>query len=210
MDIIEIILSLILLLSIVILLVIYVIYSIYCLSSFTRSPKKDKDQKSMWDPPSPIRRILNNWFDSILIKKLLKRLESLDKDYWLWYGHQFSDWRFPVEFYDLIPRWYSKRGRYIRDRRYKLTRPIFERIYSEFSVEEQLRFHNVIVGRMSEAEFDYWYSISCTDKEAERTYYDRHFYVKQLRWWENEIFEKLRSIGLVNDPISDEEQIKTS
>lgn len=67
---------LLLLLLVLIMLLIYVGYDIWCMSRFTYSPKKDKDQPSMWDPPSPIRRILDNWFDAILTKKLLKRLES--------------------------------------------------------------------------------------------------------------------------------------
>ncbi len=198
---------LLLLLLVLIMLLIYVGYDIWCMSRFTYSPKKDKDQPSMWDPPSPIRRILDNWFDAILTKKLLKRLESLDKRDWLWYGHQFNNWAFPIEFYDLIPKWYRRHGRYIGDRRFKIINPVCERIRDAFSLKDELWFNNVVNGRMSESEFEYWFSLR--NGNTETSYYHRLFEVKELKWWEDETFEKLKSIGLVNDPPSDEKQTET-
>lgn len=193
-------------LLVLIMLLIYVGYDIWCISRFTYTPQKEKDQISSMRNPSPIRRILENWFDAILTKKLLKRLESLDRRDWLWYDNQFNNWGFPVEFYDLIPRWWNS-SKVRKGRRFELIWPVCERIQNEFSRKDQLRFHNVGERRMSEAEFDYWYSITKINDEAVRIYYHRYYEVRKLKWWEDETFEKLKSIGLVNDPPSDEKSV---
>lgn len=64
-----------------------------------------------------------------------------------------------------------------------------------FSHEEQLRFHNVTIGKMTNKEFDYWYHYVCLSVSNEKeysaiSYYDKRSFMEEIEWWKDDSFVK--------------------
>lgn len=118
----------------------------------------------------------NSAKDRRLAKKLVKRLKSLDEDYWLHFWEKLNNWEFPIEFYDLIPAWWSV-GMDVR-RAIFVVSPVLWEIESRFGEKERLWYSNVQKGRMTEDEFEYWYSLD--EDELEK------YYIKKAKtkWWD--------------------------
>ncbi len=129
---------------------------------------------------------------------LVKKLHSLDKDLWLHIGHTLNSWKFPLEFYDVMPKWYLKNTSMKIAQ--KLINPVLEEIHKQFGHKEELRYHNVFRGKMSDLEFEYWYdnfsigNINGKNRGGGDEYYDRKFAIEKLKWWEDEIWEKIKPL----------------
>lgn len=142
---------------------------------------------------------IQNFFDKRLCNKIANRFNMLDKNMWLSYGHTFNRWQFPEDFYDLMPRWYRKgnRGRLNTNRYMTIYRTAAKLVDSHFTNKEQLRYHNVIMGKMSEGEFEYWYEnisrINVTDQVINK-FYARRDKINEIEWWKDEVFEKIINV----------------
>lgn len=137
---------------------------------------------------SGIRNAIKQNRDKILIQKLLLRLYCLDERLWLSFSEDFNSWKFPMEFYDLIPKWW--RYKMPIKRASDLINPVMMAIREKFGHKEELRFHNVDRGGMTNDEFEYWYSIHENGAKAEE-YYNRRFEIESIKWWEDDVYEKL-------------------
>lgn len=128
---------------------------------------------------------------------LIAKLKTIDKGVWLHIGHTLNGWEFPIDLYDVMPHWYLT-NRSIK-RAMKLISPVIKVIRDEFGNKEELRFHNVVRGSMSNLEFEYWYdnfSIegSKNTGQPENTYYERSYEMDRLEWWKDEIWEKIKPL----------------
>ena len=47
---------------------------------------------------------------------------------------------------------------------------------------------------MSEKEFDYWWEniMDCESEVIDDTYFKKRFYMEDVEWWEDEVFEKIK------------------
>jgi hypothetical protein len=138
-----------------------------------------------------IKESVINYRDSRLICKSVMRLISLNKNNWIRYGNKFNSWEFPIEFYDLIPKWWTI-GSDIH-RASKIIRPIRKIITDTFGEKEELRYHNVVNGKMSDSEFEYWWTIRDDNLDGDKfkSYYDKKFKMEELEWWKEEVFNKI-------------------
>src|ERR1700679_943454 len=125
-----------------------------------------------------------------LQRKMIDRLWTIDKREWLSIGHGLNNWEFSHHFYDLIPKWWNKRPR----KWVVFLQPISDVIDKEFSHKEQLRYHNVQCGSITNEEFEYWYDhVRGDGRNAEKTdYYDRRRYIDRIEWWKDEVFEAIK------------------
>lgn len=135
--------------------------------------------------------------DDLLAVALLERLITLPKENWTHYYRKFNHWGFPDDFYDLIPDWYDPRV-LNTDRLMAINTKVMERIKNEFTNEAILRIHNVEYGRMTDDEFTYWYHNRDRD-EIFSKYYPREKQFKELHFWDDDVWERLKSAGLVEN-----------
>jgi len=149
--------------------------------------------------------IIQNYFDKRLGAKIVDRIKRSDKSLWLYYHHEINNWGLPPEFYDLMPRWMRRRtktGIYV-ERHMTIYRIVSAFIRQHFTHKDELRYHNVVVGRMSKGEFDYWYdncflsSPKCDD-EAINKFYDRRNFYESIEWWRDDVFIKIK--GIIEQP----------
>jgi hypothetical protein len=103
-----------------------------------------------------------------------------------------------MKFYDLVPTWWLKKKK--ADRPMRIISPLMDIVKNEFGEKEQLRYHNVYKGKMTNAEFEYWWdNFSNTNRskpsvfndEKHKKYYERSCIINELHWWEDDVFEKL-------------------
>jgi hypothetical protein len=144
-----------------------------------------KKNVDLWD-------VKLGFFDKLRQKRIIKRLLKTDKKYWIAIGHDLNGWIMPPQFYDLIPSWWNRNGGIAR-KSFVFIRPISEIIDSEFSRKEQLRFHNVFKGKMTDAEFEYWWQNTTINRENTLAYYDKAFFIEKVEWWKDDIFEAIKS-----------------
>lgn len=132
-----------------------------------------------------------SFWDKRLQKKFIKRLLSIDKSRWIGINRTFNFWSIPPEFYDLIPKWwkYNKLPR----KTFAFIRPVMQIIDDVFTKEEQLRYHNVQKGKMTDAEFTFWNSMDSFGEERVSRYYDRADYMDKIEWWKDDVFEKIKT-----------------
>lgn len=128
--------------------------------------------------------------DKELSEKLIERLKTFDEDRWIDIAHTFNGWVFPTGFYDLVPNWWR-----MGTREHLVLRPLMQMVTDKFGNKEQLRFHNVSMGNMSNEEFEYWYSIRDNpDDKIYTDYCNKRHAIEKLHWWKDEIFEKLKPV----------------
>ncbi len=148
-----------------------------------------------------LREIINQYLDDRSSKKILNRLKGLKTDMWLYYYEKFNSWEFPLEFYDLIPIWWKSGSN--PKRALKVLDLVMKEIKIKFSEKEQLRYHNVSNGRMTNEEFDFWYDVIRTDNYEDtpekKKYYDRSFAVETIQWWKDDVYNKLCGCGVFNE-----------
>lgn len=141
--------------------------------------------------------IFEDYIDNKLSQKIIKRLLSTPKDEWLSIGHTFNRWEFPIEFYDLIPSWWSKEwDKHLRDRAFRITNSVASEISKEFSTKEQLRFHNVTIGSMTDEQFEYWFGNIRNNPNSSSIYYDRMFNIEKIKWWEDDTYSKIEKLNI--------------
>jgi len=138
---------------------------------------------------------LDRWRQKRIIKKLL----TIDKNYWMGINHTLNRWRIPQELHSIFPRWYKKSR--LPKKAFAFITPIMKIIDAEFSHEEQLRYHNVVKGKMTDAEFDYWYSQDRFGKLSEE-YYIKREYMDKIDWWKEDVFEKIKTTLETDTPKS--------
>lgn len=144
-----------------------------------------------------IKTKIQLWQDKTLAKKLVKRLHTIDKEQWIRINHTFNRWDFPIEFYDIMPKWWLDESRQgWMDRKHEIISPVMEVIDTVFSRKEQLMYHNVTVGKMTEQEFEYWYDMNTKDDKKVIDFYTRESLINSIKWWEDETFEKLSKLNL--------------
>lgn len=131
---------------------------------------------------------INRISDNRRAKRLIKRLYELPKENWLRIDHTLNRWEFPMEFFDLMPHWWLLKKD--MDRQMAIISPVMHIVNEEFGRKEQLRYHNVFNGKMTNEEFEYWFNLNRNDIDI-HTYYDRKHKVKTLNWWQDDIFQKL-------------------
>lgn len=127
--------------------------------------------------------------DKRLQRKFIKRLLSIEKNKWVAINHTFNRWQIPPEFYDLIPKWWGYNN--LPKKTFAFIRPIMEIVDNIFTKEEQLRYHNVEKGKMTDAEFTYWYSIERFEKDIMK-YYEKRKYMDSIEWWKDDVFGKIK------------------
>lgn len=101
--------------------------------------------------------LIESFLNKRLRKKLIERLNKIDKSEWKRIEHDFNDWTFPKDFEDLKPKWWDNGGKRIRERKYETTAIICTLVYEEFGERKMLEYHNVTVGDMTLDEFNEWY-----------------------------------------------------
>lgn len=143
-------------------------------------------------------RFLNEISDRRRAKKMVAKLHTLPKESWIAIDRQFNVWEFPMEFREFMPRWWMKKRTI--ERAMAIISPLMKVVKNEFGNKEQLRFHNVFKGKMTNAEFEYWYeNVSMSNgnrsEEAVKKYYERRRKVDELEWWKDEVFEKLSTVA---------------
>jgi len=145
---------------------------------------------------------ISRLFLQIQAYRIKRRLLSFDKVRWIDFGWQFNNWDFPIEFYDLIPYWY-RYGSHFKSGS-KLIRPLMREIDKNFSNKEQLRHHNVLRGRMTDEQFNFWYdtcSLSNAYRNSKEDSWDNFYFrekgFKQIEWWKDEVYESLEKCGFV-------------
>lgn len=150
-----------------------------------------------------LKSLVTKWqlfLDKKLSRKILNRLESLDRNKWLYIGDRFNRWEFPIEFYDLIPKWYML-GCNVK-RAMLITSLTMQRIRTEFGYKEELRAHNVGM-KMTNDEFDFWYdNVRGSNNGNIDSYYDRVFKMEEIHWWEDAVWAKI-SEHLISSQHSD-------
>ncbi len=130
--------------------------------------------------------------DKVLIEKLLNRFYESPKDMWIYYDHTFNSWEFPLEFYDLIPNWWFDSS---MDRKHQVLKPIAKLVKDEFGLKEELRYHNVQKGDMTDEEFEYWFK----NKDEEwffYNYYDKKRNIEKIQWWKEDVYQKLVELNI--------------
>lgn len=135
-----------------------------------------------------VRAIKERFQDWQLSNRLVQRLRSMEKEKWIYISHTFNSWEFPVEFYDLIPKWWNQPVHY--KRKCKVINPLMTIVDKHFTRKEQLRYHNVFRGKMSNDEFEYWFYLDTNGLDITE-YYERKWKIEGLRWWQDDVFEKL-------------------
>jgi hypothetical protein len=152
-------------------------------------------------PVLSVVRFLNEICDQRRANKMIAKLHTLPKDSWIALARQLNGWEFPMEFREFTPRWWGKKGKWNSKRMMAIISPLMKVVNDEFGNKEQLRYHNVFKGKMTNAEFEYWYenisvinSKNRTD-EAFNKYYDRRRKIEELEWWKDEVYEKLSTVA---------------
>jgi polyhydroxyalkanoate synthesis regulator phasin len=145
-------------------------------------------------------RFITEILDRRRVRGMLAKLHSLPKEEWIRIGHQFNSWTFPMEFYEFMPNWWVKKGKWNGDRAYRIVHPICETVRNEVGEKEGLRYHNVYKGKMTNEEFEYWFAnirmqSKNINEDLTRKYYDRRVKMDTVRWWEDEVFEKLSTVA---------------
>lgn len=134
--------------------------------------------------------------DERLAKKLVKRIYSLPKEEWIEVEHTFNRWRFPMKFYDLMPKWWLKKwDKQKGERAIKIISPVMNIVHKEFGNKEELRYHNVYLGKMTNDEFEYWYDFA-RGTESISAYYDKKFNVEKIKWWDEDVYKKLSELNV--------------
>lgn len=146
-------------------------------------------------------RFLNEISDKRRANRMVAKLHTLPKENWIAFDWQFNRGEFPIEFREFTPIWWCKKGKFNSERMMTIISPLMDVVEDEFGEKEQLRFHNVFKGKMTNAEFEYWYeNISMINgknrtDEARNKYYDRRRKIDELEWWKDEVFDKLSTVS---------------
>jgi hypothetical protein len=83
----------------------------------------------------------------------LKELAERPKSEWLSIGWQLNRWDWPNEMSDCKPQGWDEAG---MDIKHVYIRAMVNAINAQFSERDILHYHNVVRGRMTQEEFDYW------------------------------------------------------
>ena len=140
-----------------------------------------------------IKDRFHKWQDERLAQRLIERLYTLEEWQWIPAEHTFNSWKFPLEFYDLIPKWW-KRGMKI-NRAMRVISPVMDVVHTKFGRKEELRYHNVHKGKMTNDEFEFWYNLDRNGNNLS-DYYDKRYKVEQIKWWDEETFKKLSELNV--------------
>jgi len=112
-----------------------------------------------------------SWIDKRRQSKAIKYLLTLDKKEWLSIHWNLNRWEWPRVLRKVMPPWWKTHK--LPRRTYVFSRPLMEIIEKEFSLKEQLYYHNVLQGNMSHLEFEYWFE-NARNKPADlELYYER-------------------------------------
>jgi hypothetical protein len=151
-------------------------------------------------PVLSVVRFLNEISDRKRANKMIAKLHTLPKENWLAYDRQFNRWEFPMDFREFTPSWWGKKERWYSKRKMAIISPLMEIVMNEFGYKEQLRYHNVFKGKMTNAEFEYWYENKIMTSSKNRTdeafnkYYDRRRKLEELEWWKDDVYVKLSTV----------------
>ncbi len=129
--------------------------------------------------------------DEYLKRKIIERIQSIDRRQWIAIEHKFNRWEFPVEFYNLIPKWWKGFG---DDQHHDFISPVCNFISNNFNNKEKLEYHNVWNGCMTLEEFEYWWNTRNTIKNTE--YYHKRSNIQKIKWWEDDVYNKLSELNL--------------
>jgi len=141
---------------------------------------------------SALSRKIAEISDRWRVQRMIKRLYSTPGERWLEIRDDFNKWKFPVGFYEFAPKWWGVPGKHNGERAMRIVSPVIDEISKVFNEKERLRYHNVVVGKMSDAEFEYWYyNIGLRPRLSsisESEYYYRQMKVRSLEWWKGNTF----------------------
>lgn len=134
--------------------------------------------------------------DAYRARKIIERLQEINKSEWARICYSFEKWEFPIEFYDLMPSWWNdfvtnNYGKTARE--YNIIYPVIHKIRKEIGRYGVLRYLHVTVRLINPDEFEYWYSRfgEQYNEEEFNAYHEKKRKFKKIRWWDDEVFSKL-------------------
>lgn len=134
-----------------------------------------------------------SFLDKCRQRRIIRKIKTIDKLQWTGMEHTFNRWEWPRQLWQFIPPWWLDEK--LPRKAYVFLRPICDLLKSTFTDKERSRYHNVIMGRMTEGEFEYWYenlSLVRGDEKTNAAYYDKVNFMEQLEWWKDDVFAAIQ------------------
>lgn len=156
---------------------------------FSAPPSKKKAM-------SPIKYIQNK-LDKRLVRRLIKKLNSLPEDNWIEYAHTFNKWEFPMDFYNLIPKWWGLKN---MDRMYEVIRSVHDAIRVKFGEKEEMKYHHLNELKSTEGAFEDWWAKRNSDEIEEHI--RRSIKYESIKWWKDDVFNRLQAAGFFDETIT--------